>query len=77
VPAAIADPGTTALWEQALDLIAAGQMTLEDFVARQSRWVAQLVQTYRGARLAIKPDSPSGGPQKKTVKRPAKRRQGT
>ncbi|MET0661322.1 MAG: DNA topoisomerase III, partial [Steroidobacteraceae bacterium] len=26
VPSAIADPGTTAVWEQALDLIAAGQM---------------------------------------------------
>ncbi len=28
VPEAIADPGTTAVWEQALDMIEAGQMTL-------------------------------------------------
>jgi DNA topoisomerase-3 len=27
VPAAIADPGTTAVWEQALDMIEAGQLT--------------------------------------------------
>lgn len=44
IPAAVADPGTTALWEQALDLVAAGQMTTDDFVVRQSAWVAQLVQ---------------------------------
>ena len=60
VPAAIADPGTTAVWEQALDMIEAGQMTLDAFIAKQSTWVAQLVQQYRGATLAIKlPPSPS------------------
>ena len=60
VPAAIADPGTTAVWEQALDMIEAGQMTLDTFIAKQSSWVAQLVQQYRGATLAIKqPPSPS------------------
>jgi DNA topoisomerase-3 len=52
VPAAIADPGTTAVWEQALDMIEAGQMTLDTFIAKQSAWVAQLVQQYRGATLA-------------------------
>jgi DNA topoisomerase III len=54
VPAAIADPGTTAVWEQALDMIEAGQMTLDTFIDKQSSWVAQLVQQYRGATLAIK-----------------------
>jgi DNA topoisomerase-3 len=59
VPAAIADPGTTAIWEQALDMIEAGQMTLDTFVAKQSTWVTQLVQQYRGATLAIQlPPSP-------------------
>ncbi|MGR4868232.1 DNA topoisomerase III [Variovorax sp. LARHSF232] len=53
VPAAIADPGTTAIWEQALDMIEAGQLTLDTFVAKQSTWVTQLVQQYRGATLAI------------------------
>jgi DNA topoisomerase-3 len=60
VPAAIADPGTTAVWEQALDMIEAGQMTLDTFIAKQSAWVVQLVQQYSGATLAIKlPPSPS------------------
>ncbi len=44
----------------ALDMIEAGQMTLDTFIARQSAWVAQLVQQYSGATLAIKlPPSPS------------------
>ena len=38
---AIADPGTTAVWEQALDMIEAGQMTLDTFIAGQSAWAAQ------------------------------------
>ena len=58
VPAAVADPGLTAVWEQALDRIANGQLTLEAFVARQSAWVAQLVEQYRGATLAITPSAP-------------------
>lgn len=60
VPAAIADPGTTAIWEQALDMIEAGQMTLDTFVEKQSAWVAQLVQQYRSATLSIKlPEGPA------------------
>ncbi len=59
VPAAIADPGMTAIWEQALDMIEAGQMTLDSFIAKQSAWVAQLVQEHRGATLSIPlPPSP-------------------
>ncbi|MDT8189605.1 DNA topoisomerase III [Pseudomonas aeruginosa] len=60
VPAAITDPGTTAVWEQALDMIEAGDMTLETFVAKQSIWITQLVQQYRMATLAIKlPEGPA------------------
>jgi DNA topoisomerase-3 len=60
VPAAIADPGTTAIWEQALDMIEAGQMTLDTFIAKQSAWVAKLVQQYRGATLSITlPEGPA------------------
>ena len=59
VPAAIADPGMTAIWEQALDMIEAGQMTLDTFIAKQSAWVAQLVQEHRGTTLSIPlPPSP-------------------
>ncbi|KAE8257108.1 hypothetical protein A4X03_0g4785, partial [Tilletia caries] len=60
VPAAITDPGTTALWEQALDMIEAGDMTLETFVAKQSTWITRLVQQYRVITLAIKlPEGPA------------------
>ena len=62
VPGAITDPGTTAIWEQALDMIESGQMTLDDFIAKQSAWVTQLVQQYRGATLDLQlppaPDCP-------------------
>lgn len=54
VPAAITDPGTTAIWEQALDMIESGQMTLDTFIDKQSAWIAQLVQQYRGTVLPIK-----------------------
>ncbi len=60
VPPAIADPGTTAVWEQALDMIEAGQMTLDTFIEKQSAWVAQLVEQYRRSSLSIK--VPAGPP---------------
>ncbi|HEV2682594.1 MAG TPA: DNA topoisomerase III [Rhodanobacter sp.] len=60
VPAAIADPGTTAIWEQALDMIEAGQLTLDAFIERQSAWVHQLVQQHRNATLSIQlPPAPA------------------
>jgi DNA topoisomerase-3 len=60
IPAAIADPGTTALWEQSLDQIAAGRMTLNEFVDRQSTWVRQIIEQYARATLVI--DVPLGPP---------------
>lgn len=53
VPAAITDPGTTAIWEQALDMIEAGQMTLDMFVEKQSVWISQLIEQYRHTALSI------------------------
>ncbi|MEW8701940.1 MAG: DNA topoisomerase III [Candidatus Thiodiazotropha sp.] len=43
LPAPVKDPGTTALWEQALDEIAQGRGNLDEFVRRQADWVSQLV----------------------------------
>ncbi|MHC8334090.1 DNA topoisomerase III [Pseudomonas sp. LB3P25] len=60
VPAAIADPGTTAIWEQALDMIETGQMTLDDFINKQATWITQLVEHYRTTTLSMRiPDGPS------------------
>ncbi|HGW5375664.1 TPA: DNA topoisomerase III [Pseudomonas aeruginosa] len=54
VPAAIADPGTTAVWEQALDMIEAGQITLDVFIGKQAAWISQLIAQYGSASLSIK-----------------------
>ncbi|WP_069865584.1 DNA topoisomerase III [Pseudomonas citronellolis] len=60
VPAAIANPGMTAIWEQALDMIEAGTLTLDAFIEKQSTWITQLVQQYRGTALSIKlPEGPA------------------
>jgi DNA topoisomerase-3 len=60
VPAAIADPGTTAVWEQALDMIEAGQLTLDVFIGKQAVWISQLITQYGRTSLSIK--VPQGPP---------------
>jgi DNA topoisomerase III len=71
VPAALSDPGTTAVWEQALDMIATGQLTHETFVERQSAWVSLLVQQYRGSTLTInQPPSSNPRPVKRSSAKP-------
>jgi DNA topoisomerase III len=73
VPRAITDPGTTALWEQALDLIAARQMTLEHFMAQQAAWITQLVREHAHSTLAMAlPEAPSCP----LCQAPTRRRQG-
>ena len=57
VPVAVADPGMTAVWEQALDEIETGRLTLDAFVAKQAKWVTQLVAHYRSLTLAIAVDT--------------------
>ncbi|MEN4946446.1 DNA topoisomerase III [Pseudomonas proteolytica] len=53
VPAAVADPGMTAIWEQALDEIEAGRLTLGAFVAKQAGWITQLVEHCGTLTLAL------------------------
>ncbi|MDD1506790.1 DNA topoisomerase III [Pseudomonas sp. CNPSo 3701] len=60
VPRAIADPGTTAIWEQALDMVQSGEMPLEEFVAKQSAWMSKQIERCRGLQLNIS-GPPSGG----------------
>ncbi|EPN9802979.1 DNA topoisomerase III [Pseudomonas aeruginosa] len=60
VPAAIADPGTTAVWEQALDMIEAGQLALDVFIGKQAAWISQLIVQYGSTSLSIKvPQGPA------------------
>lgn len=59
LPMPLKDPGMIALWEQALDDIAEGKMSLEDFMAKQSAWTAQLVEKGRQQAINITvPPSP-------------------
>ena len=61
VPRAIADPGTTAIWEQALDMVQSGEMTLDIFVAKQAAWMSKHIERCSGLRLTISgPASPAG-----------------
>ncbi|MGE8101841.1 DNA topoisomerase III [Pseudomonas fluorescens] len=61
VPRAIADPGTTAIWEQALDMVQSSEMSLEEFVAKQAAWMSKQVGRCTGLRLTISgPASPAG-----------------
>ncbi|MCM2460245.1 DNA topoisomerase III [Pseudomonas sp. CG7] len=53
VPAAVADPGMTAIWEQALDEIEAGRLTLDAFVARQAHWITQLISNSGALTLSV------------------------
>lgn len=43
LPDIVKNPGMTALWEQALDDIAAGKMPLAVFLQKQSLWIEQMV----------------------------------
>ncbi|MEQ9859577.1 DNA topoisomerase III [Pectobacterium cacticida] len=60
LPEALTNPGMTALWEQALDDVAEGRMSLDAFLQKQKEWTLRLVD--RGRQQAIKltaPVSPS------------------
>ncbi|AZF26153.1 DNA topoisomerase III [Pseudomonas sp. R2-60-08W] len=53
VPVAVTDPGMTAIWEQALDEIEAGRLSLDAFVAKQASWIAQLIANCSSLTLAL------------------------
>ena len=61
VPRAIADPGTTAIWEQALDMVQSGEMTLDIFVAKQAAWMRKHIERCSAMTMTINgPASPAG-----------------
>lgn len=74
VPRAIADPGTTAIWEQALDMVQRGEMSLDDFVAKQSAWMCKQVERCAGLRLSIAGSPPTGTPSPRPRRAGGKRR---
>lgn len=70
LPEVVTNPGMTALWEQALDSVAAGELSLEDFMARQQTLVERLIDQARSATINL-PKEPTkacpecGAPMKK------------
>ena len=75
VPRAIADPGTTAIWEQALDMVQSGEMSLEEFVAKQSAWMSKQVQRCASLSMTISaPASPAGAAPWKKKRKAAPRK---
>ena len=59
LPPQLTEPGMTALWEQALDEVAAGRMSLNDFLQRQAGWTRNLVGQGAQQRVNIRvPPSP-------------------
>jgi len=57
LPPQLTEPGMTALWEQALDEVAAGRMSLDDFLQRQAGWTRNLVSqgTQQQVRIRVPP----------------------
>ncbi|UQY36081.1 DNA topoisomerase III [Pseudomonas fulva] len=74
VPRAIADPGTTAIWEQALDMVQSGEMPLEEFVAKQSAWMGRQIERCRELQLTISGPPPGGKPAWKGKRKGASRK---
>lgn len=55
VPPEVADPVLTALWEQALDRIEAGQLSIDTFLAKQAEWLTRLVRSNASLTLCAPP----------------------
>lgn len=53
VPKTVADPVLTALWEQALDRIEIGQLSVETFLTKQAAWLTQLVREHASLALQL------------------------
>ncbi len=59
MPPEVADPVLTALWEQALERIESGQLSVETFLTKQAQWLTRLVRS--NVSLTLQPP-PSKGP---------------
>ncbi|EPF4190815.1 topoisomerase DNA-binding C4 zinc finger domain-containing protein, partial [Proteus mirabilis] len=55
-PAACTDPGMTALWEQSLEQVAQGNLSLDVFMQKQISWLAHLIK--KGGEMPLALDLP-------------------
>lgn len=51
LPSKVTDPALTAIWEDALDKIAAGQITADNFRQKQIQWVTQLITEAKSTQI--------------------------
>lgn len=58
LPEVVTNPGMTALWEQALDSVAAGELSLEDFMGKQQTLVERLIEQAKSATINL-PQEPA------------------
>jgi len=72
LPAVIKDPGMSALWEQALDDISTGAMTIDSFMSKQKSALKQLM-TLVGT-LALSEDECLPAATKRSTRAPAKQK---
>ncbi|MGH8350468.1 MAG: topoisomerase DNA-binding C4 zinc finger domain-containing protein, partial [Pseudomonas sp.] len=77
VPREVADPVLTALWEQALDRIETGQLSVETFLAKQSAWLTQLVHSHASLTLRVPPAKGPACPVCRSAMRQRKGRTGS
>lgn len=60
LPFVVTDPGMTALWEQALEEVAEGKMSLASFMQKQEAWVRHLLEKAQNIPLKLNlPTMPS------------------
>lgn len=55
LPETLTSPGMTALWEQSLDDVAQGRMTLDTFMQKQVQWTSHLVERGRAQTISLTP----------------------
>jgi len=53
LPTKVTDPALTAVWENALEQIAKGNLTLEVFIDKQSAWVRQLIEQAKTSEISV------------------------
>lgn len=53
LPGILKDPGLTALWEQALNQIAEGKMSLESFMKKQEHFIRQLIVKWTESNILL------------------------
>jgi DNA topoisomerase-3 len=58
LPDAVKDPALTAAWEQALESIASGEMTLVQFMDKQQGWLLKVLDRAKaGVKIPVQPES--------------------